>query len=883
MRKDTFFLKRMNLKDKFKSGHVLINVFYLAKLLLYIALSLASTVVVVVIALFVAENVFPNHVHVLNYKLTNSTFNQLKASGHYHEAIYLIENNSDILSDTAAGFQSYQSKMDLSDCYIHVGDYGKAEELLLDCFRYPLGHSKKMQAKLNNLTGDEKKYLAFQQYMVARDLFKLYGIKGNTHEQKHYYEIMQTCRTDAFDGMEADAEMIGVTPGNFNLLLSIDDIDMLRETQPDKAYRQMEQLIDSLENRDDMKKSIMLKQLNKLISWRLEDGDTINSYSTIYRAVKLAKSVGFKDQKEYSQLGCLSDYCYMIHDKGNGKYFLTQYMEYLDDKYEKDDLEYLVNCPRWFRLLEESNDIESLIKEVENCCRGLQDKIDANYQNMSEDEREYFATLLDEPFDYALRLLESHPDDSRLANLCFDNAMFKKGLLLRSNLAIRNAVKNLNNPGLLKDYDKLRKCQKELVARKSLHGLGNTYKSKQLEKEIKELDKKVSGGCAVYLRQNNSDKISREDIQEKMSKDDAVIEFLENRSGVLFALVLPKKGNVQYVRFSTKDELKLIFDEKGALAYMDPGLTAKIFNSDFATKLKDVEKIYFTTSGFFNTLNLTALAQNNGEPMCQKYKFTLMSNVRGFCDLAANSQSFISDGKNGRITLWGGIAYSDTSDLSGNFVNAVPQRGESLCPLPRTKVEVLGIQSVVNRNHILCACNIGKNATEFSFKQRSGMNDMILHIATHGFFKESQQQEDRTAPMFNSGLFFAGANKYWTNDALEVVGEDGILRAAEIAVMDLSQCKLAVLSACNTGVGYNSDEGVYGLQRAFKLAGTDKILMSLWSVDDDCTAKMMQYFYEFLFDGNCTVQEAFENSVEKIRNENGNESPEKWAAFVLLN
>ena len=882
MRKNTFFLNRLNLKDNPKSGYILINVFYLAKLLLYIAFSVASVVFLAVIVLFVAENVFPNHVHILNYKLTNSTFNQLKTSGHYHEAIYVIENNSDILSDTTAGFQSYQIKMELSDCYIHVGDYGKAEELLLDCFRNPFGHSKKMQTKMNSLTGDEKKYLAFQQYMVARDLFKLYGIKGNTHEQKRYYEIMQTCRTDAYDGMKAGAEMIGVKPDDFNLLLSIDDIDMLREARPDKAYMRMELLIDSLEKRDDMKKSIMLEQLNKIISWRLEDHDTIGSYSTIYRAVKFAKSNSFIAQKNFSQLGRLSDYCYMIHDKDNGKYFLTQYMEYLDDKYEKDDLEYLVNSPKGFKLLEGGNDFEALINEVENCCRGLRDKIDANYQNMSEDEREYFATLLDEPFDYALRLLESNPDNPRLANLCFDNAMFKKGLLLRSNLAIRNAVKNLNDPNLLKDYDKLQKRQKELLARKSLNGIGNSYKSKQLEKEIKELDKKVSGHCAVYFRQNKTDKITRKDIQKKMSENDAVIEFSESRSGKLFALVLRKKGDVQYVGFSAKDKMKLFFEENGiARAYSDPGLTAKIFNNDFIGKLKKVENIYFTTSGFFNTLNLAALAQNNGEPICRRYKFTLMSNVRDFCDLVGNEKSFTAGVKNGRIVLWGGIAYSDSQDSTKIFDAAVARRGETLCPLPRTKDEVLGIQNIVAGKNISCNCNIDTNATERSFKNRSGQNDMILHIATHGFFKEGQQQEDKTAPMFNSGLFFAGANKYWTNDTLEVVGEDGILRAAEIAVMDLSQCRLAVLSACNTGVGQDSDEGVYGLQRAFKLAGTDKILMSLWSVDDDCTAKMMQYFYEILFNGNCTVEDAFEKSVEKIRNEYP--SPEKWAAFVLLN
>ena len=110
---------------------------------------------------------------------------------------------------------------------------------------------------------------------------------------------------------------------------------------------------------------------------------------------------------------------------------------------------------------------------------------------------------------------------------------------------------------------------------------------------------------------------------------------------------------------------------------------------------------------------------------------------------------------------------------------------------------------------------------------------------------------------------------------------DGILRADEIATMDLSGCRLVVLSACQTGLGYHkSAEGVYGLQRAFKLAGAESVIMSLWRVDDNATAKLMKIFYAQLLVGD-TPEKALNHARNALRNEGY--SPSMWGAFVLLN
>jgi CHAT domain-containing protein len=133
--------------------------------------------------------------------------------------------------------------------------------------------------------------------------------------------------------------------------------------------------------------------------------------------------------------------------------------------------------------------------------------------------------------------------------------------------------------------------------------------------------------------------------------------------------------------------------------------------------------------------------------------------------------------------------------------------------------------------------------------------------------------------MLRSGLILAGGNKFWKNTNKEIAGDDGIVTAKEIANLDLSNCQLVVLSACETGLGdVNGSEGVFGLQRAFKMAGVKNIIMSLWKVPDAQTAELFEIFYAECFKGK-TIPEAFREAQNKMKTKY---NPYYWAGFVLL-
>jgi hypothetical protein len=134
-------------------------------------------------------------------------------------------------------------------------------------------------------------------------------------------------------------------------------------------------------------------------------------------------------------------------------------------------------------------------------------------------------------------------------------------------------------------------------------------------------------------------------------------------------------------------------------------------------------------------------------------------------------------------------------------------------------------------------------------------------------------------PMMRSGLVFSGANKSWGKSNENQAEDDGILTANEISNLDLSACQLVVLSACETGLGeVKGSEGVFGLQRAFKMAGVKNIIMSLWKVPDTQTAELFNIFYSECFAGK-TIHEAFKIAQSIMKEKY---SPYYWAGFVLL-
>ena len=208
----------------------------------------------------------------------------------------------------------------------------------------------------------------------------------------------------------------------------------------------------------------------------------------------------------------------------------------------------------------------------------------------------------------------------------------------------------------------------------------------------------------------------------------------------------------------------------------------------------------------------------------------------------------------------------------------------------------------------------GAAATESSIK--AARSPSILHVATHGYyipskFNESDQDllqdesieefrmnvesftyperwrgrfgpflEDRTLQLdssVRSGIALAGANVHASDD-----GEDGILTALEMSALDLSGTEMAVLSACETGLGDVVDRGgPSGLRRALAIAGAETQVISLWSVNDDTTRDLMARFYARLIDGIGRGEALRQAQLDLLNSPDPTiRHPYYWASFI---
>jgi hypothetical protein len=181
----------------------------------------------------------------------------------------------------------------------------------------------------------------------------------------------------------------------------------------------------------------------------------------------------------------------------------------------------------------------------------------------------------------------------------------------------------------------------------------------------------------------------------------------------------------------------------------------------------------------------------------------------------------------------------------------------------------------------------GRNAEKGAFRM-SAPGATVLHLATHGFFRDPTTCEKIDAggaisldPLFTAGLALAGANR--SSDAKG--GHDGLLTAAELAGLDLSHTQWAVLSACGTGLGRIEDgEGVLGLRRAMAMAGVRTVIMSLSDVDDDLTRRFMSALYTSRFQRGLRTPDALRAAerevLAQLRATGESSHPAYWATFV---
>lgn len=283
--------------------------------------------------------------------------------------------------------------------------------------------------------------------------------------------------------------------------------------------------------------------------------------------------------------------------------------------------------------------------------------------------------------------------------------------------------------------------------------------------------------------------------------------------------------------------------------------------------LKDKERIFFSPDGLFNYTAIEYLPYN-GKPLSEGFEVYRLSSTKELCRHHDDTPLV-------KAALFGDINYNGCatrSDATRSSLSALRSAsGEGYFgDLENTLREVTDIQDILKSHGVEHAerfCDT--DAAKQVFLDLSGSSVNLLHVATHGMYSEAEELTDAES-MERSILAFAGAN----------LDDDALVTAADIAKMDLRHCDMAVLSACETGLGKLGNDGVFGLQRGFKNAGVNTLMMSLKNVNDTSTADLMIYFYKHLLSG-CDKRQALVKAQQDIR-ERGFSDPMYWTSFILL-
>jgi CHAT domain-containing protein len=241
----------------------------------------------------------------------------------------------------------------------------------------------------------------------------------------------------------------------------------------------------------------------------------------------------------------------------------------------------------------------------------------------------------------------------------------------------------------------------------------------------------------------------------------------------------------------------------------------------------------------------------------------------------------------------GSAGYHATRNVRSGCVELAQTR---LSPLPETRDEVEQIlahwQQATDERAV---AYFDSDASEEKFK-REAPGYRVIHLATHGYFltgecrpespdtmSESARGDFDENPLLLSGLFVAGANLHGA-DADSSGAEDGVLTAYEVSALDLEGTDLVVLSACETALGeIDAGEGVYGLRRAFQMAGARTVVSALWPISDKATSETLSRLYEET--GHTVPEQLRTLQLERIRalREAGElDHPVRWAAFIAI-
>ncbi|WKV11015.1 CHAT domain-containing tetratricopeptide repeat protein [Marivirga harenae] len=579
--------------------------------------------------------------------------------------------------------------------------------------------------------------------------------------------------------------------------------------------------------------------------------------------------------------------------------------------------DYIFTLYGWGILKQVENEIDSAYALFNSSVKSYLFLFKEYFPSMSESEKSAFYHKVNPVFeaykDFAIENYEAIP---KLKEDLFDLQLTTKAMLLNASAKMRNKILNSGDQELVILFQNWQDKKEKAIQYYSYTKeelLAQSIDLEHLEASINNMEKELSIKSNLFNAGFGSDSINWKKLQQSLASNTGVVELvrvkksLKNDSIVYAGLILtdtmdePEIAVLQEGRRIEKQYFNA-YQNLIKFKLMDKISYENLWEWVDEKIPEGLDKLFISPDGIYNKININTLySEHLSQYLLEKENIRIITSSRDLIKNRkpkANSIDKIQANESDfhefpSLVLIGSPDFSlgrpaDEMNLEAQNVGLMRNFTGGIPALPGTKIEINAIDSMTRANNWSVKKYLDEEANEILIDSLTAPN--ILHIATHGFFKaynadnkisgvENQGKEEN--PLLRSGILLSGASIGLAGGLpYENSFEDGLLTAYETMNLNLDATELVVLSACETGLGdVKNGEGVYGLQRAFLVAGAENLIMSLWTVNDYTTQLLMTEFYKNWTEGDDKFT-SFRKAQMKIKEEFP--QPYYWAAFTII-
>lgn len=573
---------------------------------------------------------------------------------------------------------------------------------------------------------------------------------------------------------------------------------------------------------------------------------------------------------------------------------------FFNKKYKNNHAHIITVLINLSRLYFEKGDNEKASLYIAQATEMYRKVILGNFKTLTKSERNYYWIKSMPWFSYELPFYASQSKNDNIVCSAYNGILLAKGLLLNSERELSEIILNSGNKEAISLYAQIKELNTKIIQLSLKNASENSIDT--LSQKVIQKENQLVKICSEFGDFTKKLDVHWEDVKNGLKDGDVAIEFGEY-NGDYFAYVLKASFNApKFVAIDFKET-----------EVTSNNLSASIWGN-LMQELDGVTNVYFSADGMLHTLPIESLQIPGSTSLLNEiYNLYRLTSTREIVFRHSNN-------KEESIVLYGGLDYDcsiaqmeanaevyrklNFTSLKTRSFEAHSLLREATNGLPYlygSLEEVECIAKITEPRQIRTTILLNEKGTEESFKALTSQKTSLLHIATHGYcFSAADSSsvgnnqlglivdnnsmnvnyEDKV--LLRSGLFMSGAQNILDEEELPDCIDDGVLTAQEIANVNLEGLDLVTLSACETAKGDINGDGVFGLQRGFKKAGANSILMSLWKVDDAATCKLMTEFYSNWIGKKMTKHDALEAAKRTVRETKGWEDPKYWAAFILL-